>query len=91
MRSDFLILMMFAHLLSPGHAAQAIDQRLASFRALLEELECSALKRPAASDSGGMAFARGYGIAMIQTHLEYIERNRHLVEGAALLHAPAAE
>ncbi len=90
-RSDFLILMMFAHLLSPGQVAEAIDQRLASFRALLDQLGGGAPTGPERGDLGGMAFARGYGIAMIRTHLEYIEQNRHLVEGAALLHAPAAE
>lgn len=90
-RSDFLILMIFAHLQSPGHVAQAIDHRIATYRALLDDLESGALEGPEGGDAGGVAFTRGYGIAMIRASLAFIEQNRHLVEGAALLHAPAAE
>jgi DNA-binding PadR family transcriptional regulator len=90
-RSDFLITMIFAHLLPPSHVAEVIDGRIATYRALLDDLESGALKGPAGGDAGGIAFTRAYGVAMIKASLEFIEQNRHLVEGAALLRAPAAE
>lgn len=38
-RSEFLVLMYFAHLLPPRHLAEVLDQRLADIEALLNHLE----------------------------------------------------
>ena len=93
-RSDFLIVMMFAHLLPAGHVSAAVDKRLEIYHDLLRHLEKGELEgqeipesNPACTD-----FVRGYGVAMIKASIGYIEDNRHLVEGASLLAgAKAAE
>ena len=86
-RSDFLVVMMFAHLLPTAHVSAAVDKRLEIYRDLLRHLDRGELEgqdipesNPACTD-----FVRGYGVAMIKASIAYVEDNRHLVEGASLL------
>ncbi len=86
-RSDFLVVMLFAHLLPPRQVAEIIDQRLETYGALLEQLESGEIEGEAIpkSNEGCTHFVHGYGIAMLKASLAYIEENRHIVEGASLL------
>lgn len=84
-RSDFLVVMLYAHLLPPAHIAQAIEKRIEIYRGLLAELESEDQGPVSAGEQSSAAFVHGYGQTMLQAALKYIEENRHLVEGAALL------
>lgn len=93
-RSDFLVVMMFAHLLPTGHVAAAVDKRVQIYRDLLSHLEKGELEGQEIPESNASCteFVRGYGAAMFKASIDYIEDNRHLVEGASLLaDARAAE
>ncbi|MBM3505065.1 MAG: PadR family transcriptional regulator [Alphaproteobacteria bacterium] len=83
-RSDFLVMMHFAHLLPPAFVEQVIEKRLEVYRALLGDLDREALW-PARERSPATQFVCGYGRAVIAASLKYIEENRHLVEAAALM------
>lgn len=81
LRSEFLVQMMFADLLPVSDVAASVDQRLASCRndlADLEKLDCPDL-------SPGKRFVIGYGKAILTAAMRYMEENRHLVESEALL------
>ena len=86
-RSDFLVTMLFAHLLAPGHVSEAIDKRLETYGELLQQLESGELEGEELPKSNVACadFVHGYGVAMLKASLAYIEENRHIVEGASLL------
>jgi len=84
-RSDFLVLMLYAHLLPPAHIANVIETRLGILTSLLAELENSDTSPVPAGEESSAEFVRGYGKAVLQAAQHYIEENRHLVEGAALV------
>jgi DNA-binding PadR family transcriptional regulator len=80
-RSDFMATLMFADLLPARHLAELIDSRLAEYRHALAEM-----RRLSARHAGpGQRFVHGYGIAMLEAALNFIEENRHLVESEALI------
>ncbi len=85
-RSDFLAVMMFADLLPANRVAELIDRRIAAYRA--------ALNRFAPCEDGAASpahrFLAGYGRAVYQAEIDYLQENRHLVESQALLARPAA-
>ena len=79
-RSEFLVLMYFAHLLPPARVAAIIDQMIAHWEPLVAEIErCAAA---AACDvTPGMRFAAGYGRAVLGAALTYVrEHKAELVE-----------
>ena len=84
-RSDFLVLMLYAHLLPPAHIANVIDKRLGIFQALLGELDNENGAPVPAGEESSAEFVRGYGKAVLKAAHDYIAENRHLVEGAALV------
>ena len=86
-RSDFLVQMLYAHLLPPAHIAQVIERRLDIHTALLSELEGGDGTSVPAGEESSAEFVRGYGTAVFKAAHDYIEENRHLVEGAALVAA----
>lgn len=88
LRSEFIVAMRFAHLLPPRRVAEMIDGRLAEFRATISCLE--QLDRSAAPT---LDFLLGYALAVYRAEVAYLEQNRHLAEGAALVggRADAAE
>lgn len=79
-RSEFVATMMFADLLPPRHVSDLIDSRIAEYRQMLAELQDTCTDGDA-----GKAFIVGLGQAMYAAGLQYLEENRHLVEGEALL------
>jgi len=86
-RSEFLATMMFADLLPPRTVAQIIDARIAEHQETLGYLR----RLGEGSLDHGQAFVLGYGIALYEAKLKYLEENRHLVEGDALLAQVRAE
>lgn len=86
LRSEFIVAMRFAHLLPPRRVAEMIDGRLAAFRqsvGCLEQIDRSA--------APSLDFLIGYALAVYRAEIGYLEQNRHLAEGAALLGAEAAD
>ena len=88
MRSDFLVRMMFAALLSPRQIADLIGGRLAYHEQVLAKM--GKLENWAASfdDQNGamsLAFVLGYGTAIHAAAHKYIEENRHMIEGSAFV------
>ncbi len=82
-RSEFLVLMYFAHLLPPQRLAEVVAQRLAEWEAVLEELR--GYERCLEEQGGvapGVRFSLGYGLAVIGAAVQYIRAH-----GPALLAA----
>jgi len=86
-RSEFLAVMMYADLLPPRHLSNVIDDRAQQYRAMIADLQsCAEDEGPSSRQ-----FVVGYGLALYEAALNYLENNRHLVEGEALLAKAAAE
>lgn len=74
-RSEFLVLMYFAHLLPPDRLAEVIDRMIARFRdGLAADLEHYA--RTHEQLSPGQRFALGYGRTVVAAALGYLEQHR---------------
>ena len=72
MRSDFLFIIFFGHLLPPARLAQLIDRRIAWHEACLARMEdCGAEERPA-----GERFVHGLGLAVYGAAARYLKENR---------------
>ena len=84
-RSDFLVQMLYAHILPPSHVAKVVEQRLDIHAELLSKLEGRNGRSAKAGEDSSAEFVRGYGIAVLKAARDYIANNRHLVEGAALV------
>jgi DNA-binding PadR family transcriptional regulator len=67
-RSEFLVLVYFAHLLPPERLAAIVDQMIAHWEPLVAEIEACA----EASGTPGMRFAAGYGRAVLGAALAYV-------------------
>lgn len=79
-RSEFLVTMLFADLLPASHVARLIDQRIADHESFLKSLE-----EKACAGSPAERFVAGYGRALYEAAVAYLDENRHLVESEALL------
>ncbi len=89
LRSEFIATLMFADLLPTRHLSDMLDERIRDSRAAVADWK----KREQARVTPGQRFVLGYAIAMHEAMARYIEDNRHLIEGHALLApgtAPAA-
>ena len=72
-RSEFLVLIYFAHLLPPHRLAAIVDQMIAKWEPALAEIErCASAEQL----SPGMRFAAGYGRAVIGAALAYVRANK---------------
>lgn len=80
-RSEFLVAMLFSDLLDAGHISEVIDARIAEHRACIAEIE----QRLRADAAPSERFVAGHGLAAYRAALAYLEENRHLVEGEALM------
>ncbi len=80
LRSDFLLMSFFGHLLSARRIDALIDQRLSFLRDRLTEMrDCEKSDLPS-----GEAFTLGYGIAIYDAAIDYLEGHRHEIVGAVL-------
>lgn len=74
-RSEFLVLMYFAHLLPPSRLAEVIDTMIARFRdGLAADLDH--YERTHDQLTPGQRFALGYGRTVVTAALGYLERHR---------------
>ncbi|MBM3549239.1 MAG: PadR family transcriptional regulator [Alphaproteobacteria bacterium] len=74
-RSEFLFLMFFAHLMPPHRVARQIDAHIALYRECLDHIEERA-KDPAAGQLPGHVFVRGVGLAVYRAFHDYLRDNR---------------
>ncbi|MFW5681021.1 MAG: PadR family transcriptional regulator, partial [Pseudomonadota bacterium] len=74
-RSEFLVLMCFAHLLTPERAAWVVDRMIAHFDGLMRT-EVERWDEAAAELGPGERFALGYGRAVLTAALSYMQRER---------------
>ncbi len=77
-RSEFLVTMLFFELLPLAHLNRVIDDYLTANRDFLASVEDCPVTDP------GHEFVTGFGRAVHGAIVDYLEDNRHLVEGAAL-------
>lgn len=74
-RSEFLVLIYFAHLLPAARLAEVVDAMIARFRdGLATDLDH--YERTHAQLTPGQRFALGYGRTMVSAALGYLERHR---------------
>lgn len=72
-RSEFLVLMYFAHMVPPTRLAAIIDQMIAQWEPTLAEIErCATAERL----TPGMRFAAGYGRAVLGAALAYVRAHK---------------
>ena len=84
-RSEFLVLMYFAHLLPPERVAAIVDQMIAHWEPLVAEIEACA----GTAMTPGMRFAAGYGQAVLGAALAYVrEHKAELIAAVATAAAP---
>jgi DNA-binding PadR family transcriptional regulator len=77
-RSEFLVLMVFAHLLPPAKVAEIADAMVAQWGAMLASIgDCLADEGEALAP--GMRFAAGYGRAVLGAAKRYVEENAPLL------------
>ena len=89
-RSEFMILIFFAHLLPPWRLAQLLDERLGEFEKLIACAERWLAEEDGATAPAGVKFTAGYGMTVMRAACEYIRSNRDKLLDAAAS-APAAE
>ncbi len=87
-RSEFLALMMFSHLLTLRQLSDAIDGKIAEYRREIDAISDCENERPC---SPGEEFVAGFGKAIYEAAIRYVEDHRHIVEGPALLSAAPAK
>lgn len=80
-RSEFLVTMLFSELLTPRFLDEVIQGYLGQLRGRMHEIESCAHEEL----TPGRHFVRGFGHAVYGAIVDYVEENRHLVEGEALL------
>lgn len=74
-RSEFLVLMVFAHLLPPAKVREIADAMIGQWEGLLASIDdCTA--EGECSLSPGMTFAVGYGQAVIGAARRYVQDNK---------------
>ena len=71
-RSDFLFILFFAHLLPAPRLAALIDQRIAWYRGCLERMEACGCQEARA----GERFVHGLGLAVYRAAADYLTRHR---------------
>ncbi|MDH3663457.1 MAG: PadR family transcriptional regulator, partial [Alphaproteobacteria bacterium] len=70
-RSEFLVLMVFAHLLPPAKVAEIADAMVAQWDALLTSIDACMAEEDCGL-SPGMRFAAGYGQAVMTAARQYV-------------------
>lgn len=80
-RSEFLVLMYFAHLLPPRRVAEVIDEMVGQWAAMLAHIEACTAEDCVAGDTmvPGMRFTAGYGRVVIDAAKRYVESHKPLV------------
>lgn len=80
-RSDFMLIMLFAHLLPARDIDQLVSDRIAHLRSQLEECDHSLR----AELSPGERFVCQYGATVYKASIDFLEENRHELLRVALM------
>jgi hypothetical protein len=86
-RSEFLVTLLFSHLLPAGTISQLIDERIIESESKVAHMSEDCPNEPASAEQ----FMCGYGKAVYQAEIDYLKENRHLLEADALMGQRAAE
>ena len=82
-RSEFMLLIFFAHLLPVWRLREVLDERLADFEKLIALAEGCLAGEDGRPAPAGVQFTVGYGLAVMRAACDYIRRNRHGLLDAA--------
>ena len=74
-RSEFLVLMVFAHLLPPAKVADIAEDMIAQWDGLLQSID-ACMTDDDCELSPGMRFAAGYGQAVMTAARQYVTENK---------------
>lgn len=74
-RSEFLVLMVFAHLLPPAKVAELAEDMIAQWDEVLDSID-DCMTDEDADLSPGMLFAAGYGQAVMTAARRYVNENK---------------
>jgi DNA-binding PadR family transcriptional regulator len=81
-RSEFLVILYFAHMLPPARLRSILDERLLDIESLLDSVRQT---QAADSDtSPGVRFVAGFGSALLQAARDYIVTHRRELESTAV-------
>ena len=83
-KSEFLVLMYFAHLLPHAQLDAILDQHLEEIERQLELIH--AQERSSEACSSGARFVNGFGKAVMTAASEYIRNHRHALAGHGTAH-----
>ena len=88
-KSEFLVLMFFAHLLPPAHLEALLNERLQEFERHMDQIqEFESGSSQAMQESRGALFVCGFGKAVMTAASTYIRTHRHALRKSL---APAAK
>jgi len=87
-RSEFLIAMIFAHLLPGGIAESYVDERIAEYHKAIDFLNETA--QSPHTRIPNMQFTIGLGLATTKAAIAYMEANRHLIDDSTPARLSAA-
>ena len=76
-RSEFLFVMLFAHLLPSAAVSGLIDAKIAEYLGDLENLD----ENVNAVDTPGGEFVREFGRTVLWSMADFLRKKRHLIEG----------
>jgi len=75
-RSEFLFLMFFAHLMPVHRVQRQIDAHIALYQGCLEHIESKMKNVASADEVPGHVFVRGVGLAVYRAFHDYLRDNR---------------
>ncbi len=76
-RSDSLVMLMFAHLLGDDRRRQVYDDYLEGYRRLIEDM----LAKDLTEAPPGRHFVHGFGLSIYRAIVQYMDTHRHLLMG----------
>lgn len=79
LRSEFLAVLYFADLLPADRIRELLDGRIADMQRTLARMQRTGC--PAEPEwPPGVRFVQGFGVALLEAAIDYMQRNRHLLE-----------
>lgn len=87
LRSDFMFIVSFGHLLQPRHLDRVVGDRIAYLRRLVEQMD----RTPDSHASAGERFVDGLSRALYVAAADYLEKNRNSLLDAGLQTSRVAE
>lgn len=79
MRSEFLAMMFFAHLMTPEQVGQLLAHRAERLADVIQEMSATAMGA-GGEHPAGVEFVRGFGETVARAALDYIHEYQHLLD-----------